>query len=78
MTLKEFIEKFVVHNTVVRLWNEKGQTYQMIHDGNKEVYMESEVLDGKSFLSKYLENKVIGVTDIVCNEYPEAVNIVIE
>lgn len=78
MTLKEFIEKFVVHNTVVRLWNEKGQTYQMIHDGDKEVSMEWEVIDGKSFLSKYLENKVIGVTDIVCNEYPEAVNIVIE
>lgn len=78
MKLKDFIEKFVAHNTVVRLWREKGHTYQMIHDGEKEVSMEWEVLDGKSFLSKYLESKVVCVTDIVCNKYPEAVNIVIE
>lgn len=70
MTLKDFIEKFVAHNTVVRLWNEKGQNYKMIHDGEKEVSMEWEALDGKSFPSKYLENKVVCVTDIVCNEYP--------
>lgn len=78
MKLKDFIEKFVAHNTVVRLWHEKGHTYQMIHDGEKEVSMEWEVIGGKSFLSKYLESKVVCVTDIVCNKYPEAVNIVIE
>lgn len=78
MTLKEFMEKFVIHNTVIRLWTEKGKIYEMIHDGEKEVSMEWETLDGKSFQSKYLSNKVVGVTDMVCNEYAEAVNIVIE
>lgn len=40
MTLKDFIEKFVVHNTVVRLWYWKENAYHMIHDGDKEVSME--------------------------------------
>lgn len=78
MTLREFIEKFVIHNSIVRLWYEIKSGYKMIHDGEKEVSMDWEVLDGKSFLSKYLENIVVGVTDIVCDEYKEAVNIIIK
>lgn len=78
MKLREFIERFVIRNTVVRLWYEIKSGHKMLHDGEKEVSMEWEVLDGKSFLSKYLENIVVGVTDIVCDEYREAVNIVIK
>lgn len=41
--------------------------------------MEHELLNNKVWQSKYNECKVIGVTDIACDDfYREAVNIVIE
>ena len=50
----------------------------MIHSGDKEVSMEWATLNGSSFQSAFLNRKVIGVTDILCDRYVEAVNIVIE
>lgn len=78
MTLKEFIEKFVCKNTIIRLWTRYKNGHKMIHCGDDEVSMEWQTLKGESFQSAYLDREVIGVTDIVCDINREAVNIVIK
>lgn len=88
MTLNEFIRKYVCRNTLIRLWVPNcGGGYRMLwrHDEEKprnvdDVCMEHELLDSKSWLSRYSLCEVIGVTDIVVTDtpYPEAVNIVIK
>ena len=78
MTLKEFIEKFVCKNTLIRLWTKCKGGHQMIHCGNDEVSMEWQTLKGESFQSAFLDREVIGVTDILCDTHREAVNIVIK
>lgn len=78
MNLREFIKKYVCKNTLIRLWTEYKGVHKMIYSREKEVSMEWETLSGISFQSDYLDRKVIGVTDIVCDTYKEAVNIVIE
>lgn len=77
MTLKEFIEKFVCKNTVIRLWTEYKGGHKMIHNADEEVSMEWQALKGESFQSAFLDREVIGVTDILCETHREAVNIVI-
>ena len=77
MKLKEFIEKFVCKNTLIRLWTKCKGGHQMIHCGNDEVSMEWQTLKGESFQSAFLDREVIGVKDIFCDTYREAVNIVI-
>lgn len=78
MTLKEFIEKFVCKNTIIRLWTEYKGGHKMIHCGDEEVSMEWQTLKGESFQSAFLDREVIGVTDILCEKHIEAVNIVIK
>ena len=80
MKLKEFIEKFICKNSLIRLWKPiKGCKHQMLIEEDKKVCMEWELLDGKVWQSKYLENEVIGINDIVVNDfYREAINIVIK
>lgn len=88
MTLNEFIKKYVCRNTLIRLWVPLcGGGYRMLwrHDEEKprnvdDVCMEHELLDSKSWLSRYSLCEVVGVTDIVVTDtpYPEAVNIVIK
>lgn len=79
MTLKEFIEKWVCKNTLIRLWVQGGSGHRMLtHPTGKEVGMEWAALDGSSWQAKYTECEVIGVTDILCETYREAVNIVIK
>ena len=78
MNLKEFIEAYVCRNTLIRLWIQFAGGYKMIFSGNKEVAMEWKTLNGSSFQSDFLDRKVVGVTDILCDTYIEAVNIVIE
>ncbi len=74
MELKEFIEKFVCPNTLIRLqYNIKGGHEEVEHGDKPE--MEWKLKD-----SKYANRKVIGVTDILYpkSHYSEAVNVVIE
>ena len=79
MKLKDFIEKYICKNTLIRLWIPINKCqYKMIHDKEKEVSMEWQILQDESFLSKYKDNEVIGITDILCETYKEAVNIVIK
>lgn len=80
MKLREFVERFVCCNTIIRLWTtcKNGHGYEMICEGEKEVGMEWQILNGKSFQSKYADREVVGVTDIICETDREAVNIVIK
>ena len=75
MNLREFITNYVAHNTLVRVWKKEGGCHRLLGNGPS---MEWEILKGKVEESKYLDNKVKHVTDILCENYHEAVNIVIE
>lgn len=77
--LRDFIELFVCKNTVVRLWTPHKCGHKMIvNSSGREVCMEWELLKGSVEQSKYNNCTVRGVTDILCETYREAVNIVIE
>ncbi len=74
MKLKEFIEKFVCPNTLIRLhYNIEGGHEEAEHGASP--YMEWALKD-----SKYSDREVVGVTDILYlqGHYQEAVNLVIE
>ncbi len=79
--LKEFIENYVCKNSLIRLWYSINGVYEMVIKDHKSVCMEWEILkcDSICIYKRYLNNKVIGVTDIsVIGDYSEAINIVIE
>lgn len=79
MTLREFVEKFVCRNTMIRLWIPHFGGHMLLSSGDSTVGMEWEILDRKGWQHLFGEHKVIGVTDILCDDpYREAVNIVIE
>ena len=86
MKLSEFIIKYVCCNSLIRLWKENKNGYEMIYkeDESKpsnrdDVCMEWELLNNKVWQSKYRDSEVIGVTDILVDGfYPEAINIVIK
>ena len=80
MNLDTFIKAFVCPNTIVRLWTEIKDGHQMLweKETEKEVGMEWEITAGKGWQAVYANWLVIGVTDILCDTYKEAVNIVIQ
>ena len=90
--LKEFISKYVCHNSMIRLWRfapkddgTVGTVTRMItehdsrdaNDGDSEVGMEWELLKGVGWQTKFADCPVIGVTDTLCEHYREAINIII-
>ena len=71
MIIKKFIHSFVTSNTLIRLWYPDGFNYVM----SGKIAMEHELVRDINFS----ELCVIGVTDILVRDnYPEAVNIVVE
>ena len=80
MKLKEFVERFVCRNSLIRLWYPViGEGHRMVAKGEgRKVSMEWELIKGEGPYSLYADNEVIGVTDILCDYCPEAINIVIE
>lgn len=72
MILKDFIDKFVGCNSLVRLWKiNNNKEHQMLCDAT----MEWKILDN----SKYKDYKVLYVKDILVDDfYREAINIVID
>lgn len=75
MNLKNFINQFICHNTLIRLWYKADTAgYIEVIEGDKPK-MEHEWVK-----TEYANNLVIGVTDIlyVKSHYVEAVNIVIK
>ena len=84
MSLKDFIEKFVGRNSLIRLWcMHKNGGYQMIssflppNERGSGVCMEWQILKGLQY-KEYLNNNVLFVKDIVVDKFEEAINIVIE
>ena len=79
MKLKDFVATFVYPNSLIRLWVPIKDGHKMLHKGNDSVCMEWELLKNKTWLSLYNDHEVIGVTDIVSDDfYREAINIVIK
>lgn len=79
MELWEFIERYVFKNTILRIWGHRNNgQHKLLWDGHKEWCMEWQILNDECYQSKYKHCKIIGVTDILCDNCWEAVNLVIE
>ena len=79
MVLKDFVDTFICSNTLIRLWEPIKGGHKMIHNGEDSVCMEWELVRGEVWQSKYNHCEVIGVKDIVVDDfYREAVNIIIK
>ena len=80
MKLGEFIEKFIVPNSLIRLVYKIPGGSELVLDTWDDVSMEWEVLDSRGKNRHYIANEVIGVTDIWVRtgHYTEAINIAIE
>jgi len=78
MELKEFIMKFICPNSIIRLWVPIDGGHKMLCENNIEVCMEWEILKGTVWQSKYIDCKVVGVTDIVVETCKESINIVLQ
>ena len=72
MTLRIFIRDFVESNTMIRLWYPYGQNYEPLTDRRNPQ------MEFQWNLSTLARREVIGVTDILCDSYVEAVNIIIK
>ena len=83
MKLKEFVEKFVCKNSLIRLWTPAKDGYNIIHrdedDDDDCVCMEWQLISDIVWQSRYNDCEVIGVKDILLDDsYIEAINIVIK
>lgn len=79
MTLKPFLEKFVRKGSLIRLWVRDKQTgghTMIISPNNKKVWSEWDVRNG-NWPSLFADKPVLYLADILCDSYPEAINIVI-
>ena len=79
MILKEFIDEYIEHNSLVRvLYKHKGGHKLILNDWD-EVDMDHMIIKGKGKYGPYINHKVLGVASIsVRGPYSEAINIVIE
>lgn len=80
MKLRDFIEKFVEANSLVRLvYRHKGGHVVVGKDWNT-ISMDWEIVKSKGPFGKYANYEVVGVTDILISHghYTEAINIVIK
>lgn len=79
MKLGQFISEFIEPNSIIRLlYSVPGGHVTVLDDWNC-VSMEHDVLNKRGKNRHYIDNEVIGVTDIMVHgHHPEAINIVIE
>lgn len=73
MKLKRFIKKYVARNTLIRLWKNDNGNHTAILKDNQPI-MEWQILKDPNFNNL----NVINVTDILAENYAEAVNIVVK
>lgn len=79
MILKEFIDQFINHNSLVRLVYETPGGSKLVLDSWNDVDMAWYIVKGEGKFRSYINHQVIHITDIlVRGHYPEAINIVIE
>lgn len=82
MDLRTFLKRYVGMNSLVRLWTKVQRGHELICESDNtedSVCMDWELLKGVVWQSKYLDNEVMYVKDIVVDDsYIEAINIVIK
>ena len=80
MTLKEFVKDFIQPNSLVRLLYKEGEGFTPVFGKWEDVGMEWEILRKQGIYRHFIDNKVIGLKDILVksSNYPEAINIIIE
>lgn len=79
MTLKEFIENCICKNSIIKLWKPIPGGHELLSEDDDYVCMEWQVARNDVWQSKYASTRVIGVTDILCDDpYREAINIVLD
>lgn len=82
MKLGEFIKNFS-HNNIIRLVYKNERGYEIVLEDWNDVSMDHEITNGKGKNRHYIDNEVLGLTNILFQagsgiHYPEAINIVIE
>ena len=77
--LKDFVGKFVEHNTLFRLLYKNKSGHEIVLNDWNDVSMEHELLKGKGKFAQFADHEVCGVTDVLIRHghCTEAVNIVI-
>ena len=79
MTLFNFVKEYICPNSLIRLWFEGSDGYEMIQGNGESVCMEHKLLDCKTWQSRYGNYKVVGIKDIYVDDfYREAINITIK
>jgi hypothetical protein len=88
MILKEFVDNFINHNSLVRLVYKIPGGNKVVLNTWDEVSMAWEISKGEGKYAPYINHQVIYITDIsvsgkysdisVSGKYSEAINIVIE
>ena len=74
MKLKEFVDKYIEHNTMVRLWTKMSNgNLCMVEDNVNKVFMNHVIKN------TYYKNWIfISVTNVLCRGgYPEATNLIV-
>ena len=79
MILKDFIEQYIEHNSLVRLVYKMGGGHKTVLNDWIDVSMEWEITKGSGKYASYINHEVIGIASVyIPGQYPEAINIVIK
>lgn len=81
MTVKKFLTKFVNPDSLIRLWVEtKDKLGHLCLETEHGPYVGvvHEILRGEGAYAKYANCKILEITDILCEDYSEAINLVIQ
>jgi hypothetical protein len=79
MKLKEFIEKYIEPNSIIRLVYRNTGGHKIVLNSWNDVIMEWSILKSQGDGRHYIDNEVLGIASIMSNgHYTEAINIVIE
>ena len=79
MILKEFIENYIEHNSLVRVLYKNPGGHKLVLNDWDDVAMDWEIVKGVGKYAPYINHEVLGIASIlVRGPYPESINIVIE
>ena len=79
MTLKEFVNEYIEHNSIVRVLYKIPVGHKLILNDWDEVSMAWKIVKGEGKYATYINHKVLGIASILTGgPYSESINIVIE
>lgn len=79
MILKEFIENYIEHNSLVRVLYKNPGGHKVVLNDWDDVAMDWEIIKGEGKYAPYINHEVLGIASIlVRGPYSESINIVIE